>query len=180
MAARHLLAHGHRKIALLDGPWGHLPCAQRRDGFLEEMLAAGAAPIVIDAIGWDRAFTARSARRALADTAARPTAVVIYGDRGTAGLFDVVLEMGIEVPRDLAVIAVDIPNSALDAAPVPLTAFVPDYTGYAIAIDDALTNHKSGSIVVPDRFVVGRTCGCVPIRHDLDLMNAQSFSLAIP
>lgn len=161
-AARHLLAHGHRRIALLDGPWEHVPCAQRREGFLAEVAAAdGASALVVDAVGWDREATARSARRMLADAADRPTAVVVFGDRGSAGLFDAARDAGLQVPRDLAVVAVDIPPSALGLAAVPITAFVPDFAGYAAAVDEALHHQDVRLRLVPDRILIGRSCGCV-------------------
>lgn len=159
-AARHLLAHGHRRIALLDGPWQHVPCQQRREGFLAEIAAAGASALVVEAVGWDREASARSARRMLGD-AERPGAVVVFGDRGAAGLFDVAREAGLQVPRDLAVVAVDIPPSALGLAAVPITAFVPDYAGYAVAVDAALHHQDVLRRLVPDRIIIGRSCGCV-------------------
>ena len=160
-AARHLLAHGHRRLALLDGPFEHVPCLQRREGFLAEVAAAEASAVVVDAIGWDREFTARSARRMLADPADRPSAVAVFGDGGTAGLLDAVREAGLAIPRDLAVIAVDIPPLALGLAMVPLTAFIPDFAGYAAAVEAALRHQDTQVRLVPDRLVIGRSCGCV-------------------
>lgn len=163
LAARHLLAHGHQRIALLDGPWEHLPSSQRREGFLAEMAAAHAQAEVLDGIGWDRETTARSARRMLQDAADRPSAVVVFGDRGAAGLFDAVREAGLQVPRELAVVAVDIHPMALGLAAVPITAFVPHFAGYAVAVDEALRNHDTHVRLVPDQLVIGRSCGCVAV-----------------
>lgn len=160
-AVKHLLAHGHRRIALLDGPWVHVPCMQRRESFLAEVSAAGATAVVVEAVGWDREVTARSARRMLAETTDRPTAVLVFGDRGTAGLFDALREAELQVPRDMAVMAVDIPPTALGLAAVPITAFVPDYAGYATAVDEALRHQDVRLRLVADRLIVGRSCGCV-------------------
>ena len=65
------------------------------------------------------------ARRMLAETTDRPTAVLVFGDRGTAGLFDALREAELQVPRDMAVMAVDIPPTALGLAAVPITASMP-------------------------------------------------------
>jgi GntR family transcriptional regulator of arabinose operon len=163
LAARHLLAHGHRRLALVDGPWMHHPCVQRRDGFLAAVAAAGAEAVVVDAIGWDRPATAAAVRAAFAG-ADRPTAAAVFGDCGVAGLLDAARDLGLAVPRDLAVVAMHLPEPLAPLAEVPLTALVVPYAGYVQAVLEALrrpAGELPSQVLVADRLVVGRSCGCV-------------------
>lgn len=160
-AVGHLLAHGHRRVALCDGPWSHQPCRDRRVGFRAALAEEGLTGPEVEIIGWDRRATARAVRELLS-AADRPTAVVVFGDRGTAGLLDVARSLGLTVPRDLALIALDIPLHALHLAEVPLTAYTPSAPGYAQAVADALQSQQPArTIHVEERLVVGRSCGCV-------------------
>jgi DNA-binding LacI/PurR family transcriptional regulator len=163
LAARHLLAHGHRRLALVDGPWVHHPCVQRRDGFLAAVAAAGAEVVVVDGIGWDRPATAAAVRAAFA-AADRPTAAAVFGDCGAAGLLDAARDLGLAVPRDLAVVAMHLPEPLAPLAEVPLTALVVPYAGYVQAALEALrrpAGELPSQMLVADRLVVGRSCGCV-------------------
>ncbi len=160
-AVGHLLAHGHRRVALLDGPWSHQPCRARRDGFRAALAEEGLTGTEIEISGWDRHATARALRQAWLTTE-RPTAAVVFGDRGTAGVLDVARDFGLRIPADLALIVIDIPPQSLHLAEVPLTASVPSFTSYAAAVVNALQQQLPARIIhVDERLVIGRSCGCV-------------------
>ena len=160
-AVGHLLAHGHRQVALLDGPWDHQPCRARRDGFRNAMAEEGLTGTEIEICGWDRHATARALRKAWL-SAKRPTAAVVFGDRGTAGVLDVARELGLRIPADLALIALDIPPQTLHLTEVPLTAYVPSFTDCAAAVVDGLQQQSPARVIyVEERLVIGRSCGCV-------------------
>jgi DNA-binding LacI/PurR family transcriptional regulator len=160
-AVGHLLAHGHRHVALFDGPWSHQPCRTRREGFRAALAEEGLSGPEVEIIGWDRHATAKAVRPILSGPE-RPRAAVVFGDRGTAGLLDVARSLGLHVPADLALIALDLPAHALHLAEVPLTAYVPSAPGYARAVTEALQRQlPPRAIRVEERLVVGRSCGCV-------------------
>lgn len=160
-AVGHLLAHGHRRVALLDGPWSHQPCRARRTGFHAALAEENLTGAEVEIIGWDRPATVRAVRGLLA-ASDRPTAVVVFGDHGTAGLLEVARELELRVPTDLALIALDIPVQALHLSAVPLTAYVPSASGYAQAVALGLQAQlPARTIRVEERLVIGRSCGCV-------------------
>ncbi|SFI39108.1 LacI family transcriptional regulator [Paenibacillus sp. UNC496MF] len=102
-AVRHLLALGHRRIALLHPPIAH-PCdADRAEGYREALREAGmeADP------GWAQELNPRrepvrdTVRKLLHD--ARPTAVFCSTYRGTLAVSAALGELGLRVPADVAV-----------------------------------------------------------------------------
>lgn len=163
-AAEHLLAHGHRRIALLDGPWEHWPCRERRDGFLAALAAAGVRAQVAEGAGWDGVRSLHAARALLTAPEGRPTALAVYGDRGAAAVFTAAAELGLRIPDDLALVGFDLAEAAARGQPVPLAALVPDVAAWASALMDALAGGPPAVQVVVDRWLAGTSCGCLPQR----------------
>jgi LacI family transcriptional regulator, galactose operon repressor len=112
MAAEHLLALGHRRIAFLGDEetnlFGFDSSAQRREGF-EDALAAAGAPIEPDWI-LRRPHGRRHAREAAAWLLAqdpRPTAVFATSDVQAIGVMEAAQAAGLPVPEQLSVIGFD-------------------------------------------------------------------------
>ena len=112
MAAEHLLALGHRRIAFLGDEEANLfgfdSSAHRREGF-EAALAAADAPIAPDWIlhrphGRD---AARVAASELLAQSPRPTAVFAASDVQAIGVLEAAQEAGVPVPEQLSVIGFD-------------------------------------------------------------------------
>lgn len=113
-AARHLLDHGHRRIACLAGPSDLTPAAERHRGWARAMRQAGLDP--------DPALLARSAfdRRAghvaaleLLSRRPRPTAMFAATDQQGIGALRAASEIGMRVPEDLGIVSFDgIPEAA--------------------------------------------------------------------
>ncbi|WES64348.1 LacI family DNA-binding transcriptional regulator [Microbacter sp. GSS18] len=111
LAARHLVALGHRRVAMLTGPEHWLPARQRREGFVAE-LADGPAECVRV---WRGDWSAESGDRAARDLdpADGITAIFAANDAGAIGLTHGLLARGIRVPEDVSVIGFDAtPDSA--------------------------------------------------------------------
>ena len=112
MAAEHLLALGHRRIAFLGDEEANLfgfdSSAQRRDGF-EAALAADGAPLAPEWIlrrprGRD---AARDAAAELLAQHPRPTAVFATSDVQAIGVLEAAHAAGRAVPEELSVIGFD-------------------------------------------------------------------------
>lgn len=159
-AALHLLAHGHRRIALLDGPADHHPFRLRREGF----LAAGGS-LVAEGCAWDRRLS-REAALALLDAPDPPTALAVGGDHGLTGVADAIRERGATVPAGLAVLAIGL--SPFSSPPLALStaAFQADIPAMARRAARLLAALRVGETVptttlVPYVLRIGRSCGCV-------------------
>ena len=112
LAARHLLASGHRKIAFvgdaLEGPFEFTSSADRETGFNDALAAAGITiPDRWVGHGAHGRYEARDlARRMLVDDD-RPTAIFAASDTQALGVIAAARELGLHVPDDLSVIGYD-------------------------------------------------------------------------
>jgi DNA-binding LacI/PurR family transcriptional regulator len=117
LAARHLLDTGHRRIAHLSGPGDWTEARARRDGFLAEVDAAGADPVVSREGDWTAASGASIGAELLTDPTI--TAVFASNDQMALGVLHAARLAGRVVPDDLAVIGFDdIPEAAFFAPPL--------------------------------------------------------------
>lgn len=108
VATRHLLTLGHRRIAVITGPPRVLSSRARLDGFRAAMGAAGV-PVdpelvcpagfeIEDGIHYGRELLRRSDR---------PTAIFVFNDGMTLGVYQAAAEMGLRVPGDVSVVGFD-------------------------------------------------------------------------
>jgi LacI family transcriptional regulator len=109
LAAGHLLALGHRRIAYLgdqeDGPFGFTSSARRREGAAAATAAAGAELLVWR--GPHGREHARTLAAALLASDAPPTAVVAASDHQALGVLQAAEAAGARVPADLSVVGFD-------------------------------------------------------------------------
>ena len=104
--ARHLLALGHLRIALVNGPLDALSAIERRLGFAEALAAAGV-PLLAEATG-DYGFTSGiAAAHQLLAIADPPTAIFAANDIMAAAVLKVAAQCGIAVPGQLSVAGFD-------------------------------------------------------------------------
>jgi LacI family transcriptional regulator len=112
MAAEHLLALGHRRIAFLGDEEANLfgfdSSAHRREGFEAALAAAGASPapewVLRRPHGRD---AARVAAAGLLTRSPRPTAVFAASDVQAIGVLEAAQAAGVPVPGQLSVIGFD-------------------------------------------------------------------------
>ncbi|MGN7799442.1 LacI family DNA-binding transcriptional regulator [Leifsonia sp. 22587] len=117
LATRHLLDRGHVRIAHLAGPADWSEARARREGFLEEMAAAGADPVVSREGDWTAASGAEIGAELLADPGI--TAVFSSNDQMALGALFAAHAAGRSVPGDLAVVGFDdIPEAAFLIPPL--------------------------------------------------------------
>ncbi|MCL5107797.1 MAG: LacI family transcriptional regulator [Chloroflexi bacterium] len=118
-ATRHLLARGHRRLALVNGP-ASMWSVNRRRGFQRALLEAG---LAFDrSLALDGEFSSDSGQRLMAKLLARPerpTGVFLASDVMAYGALAAARQTGLSVPGDLAVAGFDnFPFSALTEPPL--------------------------------------------------------------
>lgn len=120
LAVEHLLALGHRRIAMLTGR-PDLQSAQLRERGYRQALAAAGVPVDEGFVlpgGYDPATSAQSARRLL-DAERPPTAIFAANDVSALATIEVADALGFGVPDDLSVVGFDnIPESTACSPPL--------------------------------------------------------------
>ncbi|WP_432381391.1 LacI family DNA-binding transcriptional regulator [Duganella sp. P38] len=126
LAARTLLDHGHRAIALVAGPASLPDNVARVRAFQAELAAAGVDPAQLwmvekdfsPAGGWSAAKELQTAGR-------RCTAMFCANDEMAAGALSYFQEAGVRVPHEISVIGYDDTPTAEFAAPRLSTVHLP-------------------------------------------------------
>jgi len=118
LAARTLLDHGHRDIAVIAGPNALGDNVARIGGFMQELQAAGIDSKKVWSVESD--FSPHGgwlAARALIESGTPCSALFCANDEMAVGALSYFQEAGISVPRDLSVIGYDDTPSAEYSAP---------------------------------------------------------------
>jgi LacI family transcriptional regulator len=107
-ATQHLIAEGHRRIALIAGPQEVSTGAERRAGYEQALLSAGL-PIderLIHPGGYSEEGGYR-AMKALFERDERPSAVLIANNTMALGALKYINEQHLRIPADVALISFD-------------------------------------------------------------------------
>ena len=119
---RHLVGHGHRRIAFAQTHDDAPASAEREAGFREELGAAG---IEVDELLVVRsssdAVGGRASGARLLDGRDPPTAVFCFNDQIAMGVYQAAAARGLSVPEDLSVVGVDDLKPVSEAWWPPLT-----------------------------------------------------------
>jgi LacI family transcriptional regulator len=131
LAARHLIALGHRRIAVINGPLHLLQCAERRRGVRRGVQQAGLKvddsiiEYTIDPItAFEQAEVTVDKFLAIPD---RPTAVVCANDQIAFTVLRALAERRVCVPRDLSVLGYDDVDLAAMLSPALTSIHQPKY-----------------------------------------------------
>jgi GntR family transcriptional regulator, arabinose operon transcriptional repressor len=114
-AVRRLIQLGHERIAIINGPRNSTNCADRFQGYCEEMKASRIP--IYDRFIFDAALDESAAAvthrfvRAMRECD-RPTAVVACGYYLALDAITVLRQLGLSIPRDVSVVGFDDPRSA--------------------------------------------------------------------
>lgn len=165
-AVKHLIDHGHQRVAIIKGAAANFDAAERLRGYHDALKGAG----ITDMLEVDGDFTERAGYRAgkqILTLEPRPTAVFASNDAMAIGALGAFREAGIDVPGDLAVVSFD---------DIPIAAYVnPPLTSVHVSINDlgaqatkrlietVRGDRGTGSTpgVLPAKLVVRRSCGCM-------------------
>ncbi len=127
LAARHLLALGHKKIGMISGHTQHNDRArQRKEGFFAQMAQRGLKVCP----GWvcEQELSISGGRlglRQLFATSQRPTALLCGNDLLAIGALLEAQEMGLNVPHDVSICGVDNHELAGEIKPGLTTVSLP-------------------------------------------------------
>ncbi len=107
-ATGYLIAQGHRRIGLVEGPHGFRSAHERQKGFEEALVTAGIKlPKSLTAPGEYTFESGVSAADMLLDLSPRPTAIFACNDEMAAGVLYAARLRGISVPEQLSIIGFD-------------------------------------------------------------------------
>ncbi|WP_019586185.1 LacI family DNA-binding transcriptional regulator [Deinococcus apachensis] len=108
LAAEHLLALGHRRLATIAGPLHLTTGRDRLEGFRLALEAAGQTlPWEYLEVGDFREASGARAMRRLLALPAPPTALFVANNEMMAGALAVIHELGLQVPRQLSLVGFD-------------------------------------------------------------------------
>ena len=122
LAARQLIRHGSERIAFLAGPSEVLAIRERLAGTRRALEEAGRPPLVQIVHGrWSEAFGFDAAQGLLASDP-RIDGIICGSDQIARGAADGLSAVGIEVPRDVALVGYDNWTLIAEATRPPLTS----------------------------------------------------------
>lgn len=125
-STRHLISHGHRRIATITGePW--MQAAQDRLKGYRRALATADIPFDPDLVvegDWSASagYAATVKLLALRD---RPTAIFCQNDRTAIGCYEALKEAGLHIPGDISVVGYDDEEIARHLFPPLTTSILP-------------------------------------------------------
>jgi diguanylate cyclase (GGDEF)-like protein len=165
-AVRHLLEHGHRRIAFA-GWLGSEDGRLRHEGYCAALVEGGIAPepSLVFAVADNHESGGQHAGAAMLAAGMQCTAVLVSTDMGALGLMNAVRAAGYRVPEDLAVVGFDdIDIAAQNTPPLTTTAHRFDMLG-TVAVEQLLALlanrlFSSGPVFTPSALVRRRSCGC--------------------
>jgi len=161
---RHLIALGHRRIALVNGPAETYTSFEKRAGYLAALTEAGIAadPALIVARNGYEGFTAPVAEaltEALLDRPDRPTAILYAIDGMAAAGVQLCQRRGLHVPNDLSIAGFYDGADARDCHPALTTVRVNRVAWGEVAAEMLLTQFAGGNgrtmrILLPTELIV--------------------------
>jgi len=169
---RHLLAAGHRRIAIVRGPARNLDGEQRLQGYHAALREAGIEPDPDLELRGD--FTEPSGWEAgmeLARMDPRPTAVFVTNDHMAVGVLAALAECGLSVPADFAVAGFDDIAIARYTTPPLSSVHVNAALLGERAVELLLRAKRSPNPgvhqheVLPTTLAIRRSCGAAPPRR---------------
>lgn len=163
---QHLLAQGHRRIAMITGTPRNLDAAERLRGYRSALKDAGIVPDETLELSGDFSETSGfHAAVELARRSSRPSAVFAANDAMAIGALSAFRDAGMEVPNDIAVVGFDDIPMARFVEP-PLSSVHVDISALgacaALRLLDAMRQPEAHVVrreIMPTTLVVRRSCG---------------------
>ncbi len=169
-AVEHLLAHGHTRIGHISGPLAHLSAADRRDGYMHALEAAGVA--TRPEYCWEGDYSegaGLAGTRALLALPEPPTALFAANDETAVGVYEALREVGREPGPAFPVVAFDdvriarLVNPQLTTVRQPMRQLGRAATELLLALlsDQPVAQRQTE---LPTALVVRASCGCAGSR----------------
>lgn len=168
-AVRHLIKHGHERIACVGYDEGVYAVRERVEGYSNGMRSAGLTPMLGLGIGTQEG-TRRWLQTAL-KSSEPPTAVFSLNHRMSTFLLQALAEAGVSVPEGMALIGFDdFDLASIISPPMTTVAQSPvELSKRAMALlMDRIADHRKGTgfapakIVLPATLRIRESCGCKP------------------
>lgn len=166
LAAAHLLAHGHRRIAFLNGPSSIRQCVDRRRGAARAVRAAGLDPdqtLVDVQTSSPKADGADPAIELLLEWPQPPTAIMCVNDLLAIGTLRALLDRGVRVPADMSVVGYD-DIEFVSLVSVPLTTvrqpkYQLGYTAADLLLTESEPGHRHRQVLLQPELVARASTG---------------------
>ncbi|WP_438026109.1 substrate-binding domain-containing protein [Sorangium sp. So ce233] len=179
-AVRHLIEHGHRRIAFV-GNFAAYDVRERRDAYKDTLAEAGIPvdPDLIIPCDNNMYSGGRAAAPALLGKLPACTAAVFGTDKNALGTMSAMKAAGVRVPEDFAIIGFDDVVEAQSADP-PLSTVRQRFEMMGGAACDLLASMIAGEafpregVRTANMLVVRSSCGCNVIQNFLDTEGAAS------
>lgn len=163
---RHLISHGHSRVAILTGPARNTDAIERLRGYHAALRGAGIKPEA----GWELPgdFTEDAgydAARQMLELAPRPSAVFAANDSMAIGAISALREAGLRIPEDVAVAGFDdIPiahylTPPLSSVHVPISELGAKAIAKLVFALEAKNRHVRRAELVTTTLVIRNTCG---------------------
>ncbi len=164
---RHLIGHGHRHVAIIKGVEKNLDAEERLRGYRHALGEAGlehAAALEIPG-NFSEASGYGAVKKILALNP-RPTAIFASNDSMAIGALSALREIGVDLPREIALVGFD---------DIPIARFLsPTLTSVRVSISDLgaiaiqklvhaireKNNHAKQHLVIPTSLALRESCGC--------------------
>jgi LacI family transcriptional regulator len=163
---QHLLAQGHRRIAIITGGPRNFDASERLRGYRAALKDAGVPPeSALEAPGDFSEGSGFRAAQLLAARPGRPSAIFASNDAMAIGALSALRASGLKVPDDVAVAGFDdIPMAAyveppLSSVHVNISALGERATVRLLEAMQATDGHHVLREILPTTLVVRRSCG---------------------
>ncbi len=167
LAARHLVLLGRRRIASITGPERFEAVRLRESGFRAAIAEAGLPALPVLRGRWSEAWGREAAQALFSRREDAPDALVCGNDQIARGAIEALREMGIAVPRDVAVVGFDNWDVMTEATRPPLTSVDMNLEALGREAGAALLEMMAGRKFAGVRrlscsLVVRGSCGAMP------------------
>lgn len=171
LAAEHLISLGRKRIAFINGPPSYEATHLRLTGYrtaLEEHELPSSSKLVATAGDWNQDSGFRLAQQLMSESD-RPDAILCANDDLAAGAILGLTEIGLKVPRDVAIVGFDDRPFAAHL-PIPLTTVALPLLQMGEVAAQKMFDAISGETVenelirVPCELVIRASCGAAAAR----------------
>lgn len=175
-AIEHLISLGHTRIGYINGPDGY-PVARQRLEAYRQALANNHLDydaMLIDKGDWEYEGGYHAAKNIL-KAAQLPSALFVANDVMALGAIDAILEAGLDVPDDIAIVGYDNRDFASIVHPKITTVSIPAYEMGRLAAEFLLKQIHDGrrqemeEIKVKGQLFIRETCGADPSLRTADV-----------
>jgi len=169
LGVRHLIEHGHKKIACVGFEGGSFTVRERMDGYKQAMMSAGLQPIMFNDIRTLESMEALAHRWSTARD--RPTAVFSTKRIMSVWLVQALHRQKLRIPQEMAVVGFDdfelaevlgTPLTVIWQSPAEIARAAAELLFRQIASiqNNQLPEQQRAKLVFPTRLIVRRSCGC--------------------